>query len=87
MAPTTIAFTSVKLKCYSNTMLTSFEKKVIHFPEVTECYRITGVADFLLKVSIRDIEAYDAFLNTRLSSLPNIASVITTFVLGESRRS
>jgi DNA-binding Lrp family transcriptional regulator len=86
MAPTTIAFTSIKLKCYSNTTLTSFEKNVIHFPEVMECYRITGVADFLLKIAIRDVEAYDTFLNTRLATLPNIGSVITTFVLVETRR-
>jgi Lrp/AsnC family leucine-responsive transcriptional regulator len=63
--------------------LTSFEKKVIRFPEVMECYRITGIADFLLKIAIRDIEAYDSF---RLSTLPNISNVITSFVLVESRR-
>jgi len=48
------AFTTVRLKEHSATALRVFEKEVIKFPEVKECYHLTGRFDFLLKMAIRD---------------------------------
>ena len=45
------------------------------FPEVLECHALTGDCDYLLKVVARDLEAYGAFLNTKLIQAPGVISV------------
>ncbi len=80
-----IAFTTVQLKEHSQTALRGFEKEVIKFQEVMECYHLTGLFDFLLKIAIRDMTEYNSFLMNRLSTLPNIGVVQTFFVLSEGK--
>lgn len=81
-----IGFTTVKLKEHSDTILSQFEREVIKFPEVMECYQLTGVADFLLKVVIADMDAYNEFLKTKLAPLPHVGNLLTSFVLVEAKR-
>ncbi|WP_245951981.1 Lrp/AsnC ligand binding domain-containing protein [Mesorhizobium loti] len=39
--------------------------------EVTQCYMITGDADFVLIVAVEDVEAFDVFVKTKLYTNPN----------------
>jgi Lrp/AsnC family leucine-responsive transcriptional regulator len=80
-----IAFTTVQLKEHSQAALRGFEKEGIKFHEVMECYHLTGQFDFLLKIAIRDMNEYNAFLMNKLATLPNIGVVQTFFVLSESK--
>ncbi|HEX9511893.1 MAG TPA: Lrp/AsnC family transcriptional regulator [Puia sp.] len=80
-----VAFTTVQLKEHSLVALKGFEREVVKFPEVMECYQLTGQFDFLLKTAIRDMGEYkDLFMN-RLATLPNIGSVQSYFVLSEGK--
>ena len=83
---TLIGYTTVQLKEHSQAILRGFEKEVIKFPEVMECCQLTGQSDFLLRVVIQDMEAYNDFLLNRLATLPNIGTVHTSFVLSEAKR-
>ena len=76
----------MKLKEHSEAVLSGFEREVIKFPEVMECYQLTGLSDFLIKVVIQDIEAYNHFLKNKLATLPYIGNVHTSFVLSEAKR-
>jgi DNA-binding Lrp family transcriptional regulator len=49
--------------------------------EVTECLATTGAADYHLRVLCRDIEAYNAFLESFLFTQPAVASAQTNVVL------
>jgi Lrp/AsnC family transcriptional regulator, leucine-responsive regulatory protein len=80
-----IAFTTVQLKEHSLSALNGFEKEAVKFPEVMECYHLTGQFDFLLKVAIADMNEYHQFLRNKLATLANIGSVQTYFVLNESK--
>ncbi len=60
-----------------------FENFVRASPEVMECAAITGEADFVLKIVVPDMKAYDRFLNERVFTLPGIASVRSNVVLRE----
>lgn len=80
-----IAFTSIQLREHTQTALRNFEKTSVKFKEVMECYRLTGQFDFLLKVAIKDMQEYNAFLMERLATVPNIGSVQTYFVLSEGK--
>ena len=55
------------------------------YPEVLECHHIAGEEDFLLKVAVRDIGEYEQFLLHKLSKIPGIDRVKTTFVLSTSK--
>ncbi|PCF94685.1 Lrp/AsnC family transcriptional regulator [Vreelandella nigrificans] len=58
-----------------------FESRIRQYPEVLQCYATTGNADFVLRVVIEDMAAYDKFLNEKLFTLDGISQVSSNFVL------
>lgn len=78
-----IAFTNVQLKQHSQSKISDFEKTVIKFDEVMECYHMTGVYDYLLKIIIADMPAYQDFIVNKLSKLADIGTVQSSFVMTE----
>ena len=81
-----IGYTSIHLKEHSQAVLRGFEMEVIKFPEVMECCQLTGKADFLIRVVVADLGAYNSFLLNKLATLANIGTVQTSFVLSEAKR-
>jgi len=63
-----------------------FEQAMREWPEVLQCYAVTGSADFLLRVVIPDMAAYDRFLNDKLFDLPGISQVNSNFALREVKQ-
>jgi Lrp/AsnC family leucine-responsive transcriptional regulator len=60
----------------------SFEKAISSMPEIIECSIVTGQkADFLLKVVVRDMQAYEKFLLGHLTRLEGVTGVHSSFVL------
>ena len=55
--------------------LHDFEERVRRFPEVIECYTVTGSADYFLKIVTRDIKHYDRFLRRHLIQIPLVRDV------------
>jgi len=78
-----IAYCQVVLSDHANNTLGQFTEAVAKFPEVMECFQMTGNCDYLLKIAVRDVEDYSNFYNTNLAKLPNITTVQTSFVLTE----
>jgi DNA-binding Lrp family transcriptional regulator len=81
------SYTNVQLKEHSKPMLQLFETNIIEFPEVLECYHMTGAYDYLLKVVVGDITEYHDFIMNRLASLANIGTVQSSFILTEVKES
>lgn len=67
-----VVFTTVNLSITGRQQLEEFESSVSDFPEVVECYTMTGVWDYMLKIITRDIRHYESFVRERLLSLPMI---------------
>lgn len=80
-----IAFSHVLLKSHSADTLGEFETQVIKFREVMECLQMTGAYDFILRIAVQDMEAYNIFLRDKLAQLPNISTVQSFFVLRASK--
>ncbi|MCC7400594.1 MAG: Lrp/AsnC family transcriptional regulator [Chitinophagaceae bacterium] len=78
-----VAFTNVQLKEHSHPMLKAFEKDIVKFGEVMECYHMTGVYDYLLKIVVKDINEYQNFIVNKLAKLSNIGTVQSGFVMTE----
>lgn len=68
-------FIGVTLKEHTRSYLEKFLKKVNTFPEVMDCYMVTGNFDYLLKVVLKDIDAYQTFVETKLSLIKELGSV------------
>ncbi len=59
-----------------------FEAAVREIPQVIECLLITGQdADYQLKVAVHDMDAYQALLLNRITRIPGVSGVHTSFVL------
>ena len=60
----------------------TFERQVGEYPEVQECYLITGqTADYVLKVLVEDMEAYQQFLLGTLTRIDGVTGVQSSFVM------
>lgn len=75
-------FVSIKLEKQRSGNLDAFGKAIERWPEVMECYLMTGQFDFLLRVVCADLEAYERFLRERLTQLEGVASIESSFSLG-----
>lgn len=63
------------------TSLKDVKSKLLALEEMQECYQLTGDVDFLLKVAVRDMPAYTRFINDKLTAIPGIQNIRTSFVL------
>ena len=80
-----IAFSQVLLNGHAADTLLKFENEVVKFPEVMECFQMTGTFDFLLRIATTDMNAYHEFYRHKLATLPNINSIQSFFVLSETK--
>lgn len=78
-----VAFTNVQLKQHAQNILLNFEKAIVKFEEVMECYHMTGVYDYLLKVAVTDMAAYQDFIVNKLARLTDIGTVQSSFIMTE----
>ena len=78
-----IAFSHVLLNDHTKETLDKFEQDVAKFPEVMECFQMTGTVDFILRIATTDMEAHRDFYRNKLATLPNISTVQSYFVLSE----
>ena len=75
------AFAEISLKDHSKDAITHFVEQIVQFPEVTECHYVTGGYDFMLKVMVPDIKAYNDFVLEKLADVPNIGKVASALSL------
>lgn len=75
-----LAFSSVSLERQAEAM-DGFEAAVLRFPEILECYSVTGEQDFVLRIVAKDLKAFADFLSDRLLRVPGVRSVRSSIVL------
>jgi Lrp/AsnC family transcriptional regulator, leucine-responsive regulatory protein len=74
-------FVSIKLESQREEALDRFAKSIQRWPEVLECYLMTGPRDYLLRVVVADLAAYERFLKQKLTKLSGIGSIESSFAL------
>jgi Lrp/AsnC family leucine-responsive transcriptional regulator len=74
-------FVQVSLERQIEVGLESFEARVLARPEVLECYLMTGDADYMLRVVVPDVAAFERFLLDHLTRIPGVASIKSSFAL------
>lgn len=81
------AFASVKLERQREEELDRFAEAVSNWPEIVDCYLMTGQRDYLLRIVVPDLESYERFLKHKLTRLKGVASIESSFALGQIKRS
>ena len=76
-------FISIRLERQRSHELDAFGAAISRWPEVMECYLMTGQFDFLLRVVCADLGAYEQFLRERLTQVEGVASIESSFSLGQ----
>lgn len=76
-----MAFCQIKLVQHTKNNVTRFEEQAARLTEVVECYNISGEYDYLLKVLVKDMQAYREFMLNKLTALDHIGSTQSTFVI------
>jgi Lrp/AsnC family leucine-responsive transcriptional regulator len=74
-------FIQVTLEKQTEPVLETFEASVARFPEVMECYLMTGDSDYLLRVVVPDIVTLQHFIVDRLSKTHGVANIRSSFAL------
>jgi Lrp/AsnC family leucine-responsive transcriptional regulator len=68
-------FMSVKLDRQIDSQLKVFEAEVMKYPEVVDCWLMTGENDYLLRILAPGLREYEHFLTSKLTKIPGIASI------------
>ncbi|MFO1389328.1 Lrp/AsnC family transcriptional regulator [Cellvibrio sp.] len=79
---TLMAFIQISMDKHTPERFDAFESTVAQYPEVLECHLITGQSsDYLLKVIVKDMDAYQQFLLNKLTRIEGVSGVHSSFVL------
>jgi Lrp/AsnC family transcriptional regulator, leucine-responsive regulatory protein len=60
-----------------------FDAAITNLPEVLDCCRVSGTFDYLVKLIVQDMDAYNRFYQDRFSTIPGIVHISSFFVMAE----
>jgi Lrp/AsnC family leucine-responsive transcriptional regulator len=75
------AFVRVRLSQQDDRHLAIFEEAIGAFPEVMECYLMTGEADYQLRVLVESLAEFEDFLRHKLTRIAGVSQVTSSFAL------
>jgi len=79
-------FVSVTLSFHNAEAINNFQRIILEMPEVIEAHHVTGEDDYLLKIVLPDIGAYESFLLDKLTRIEGVNKVKSSFVLSKLKR-
>ena len=80
-------FVQISLDLQVEDRLEKFERAIMRRPEVLECYLMTGDSDYLLRVVVPDVAAYERFLNDSLTRIEGVEGIKSSFALKQVKYS
>ncbi|MFM5923416.1 MAG: Lrp/AsnC family transcriptional regulator [Novosphingobium sp.] len=75
----TTVFVAIRTNRHDPEWLDAFSKGIARIDEVSECHRMAGEVDYLLKLVVRDIAHYDRIYRRLIAVVPDLADVSSTF--------
>lgn len=79
--PVTV-FVRVSLESHTEASVKKFEQEIARVDQVLECFVMTGMSDYLLRVVVSDLSDYENFVRRKLHPIGGIASIDSSFVYG-----
>ncbi|SEL73451.1 Lrp/AsnC family transcriptional regulator [Streptacidiphilus jiangxiensis] len=76
------AFVRIGLERHNAASVEAFEEHVQRIDHIQDCYLMAGSTDYLLRIVVEDLQAYERLVRTRLHAIPGIASIESEFAFG-----
>ncbi|MGR7920900.1 Lrp/AsnC family transcriptional regulator [Zobellella denitrificans] len=80
-------FVQIKTQRHDSRWLARFAETVTAFEEVVEFYRMSGDWDYLLRVVVADINAYDRFYKKLITSTEGLSDITSSFAMEQIKYS
>ena len=74
-------FIQIVLERQVDRNLDDFQSKIALYPEVMECYLMTGDFDYLIRVVVPDMAALERFILDKLTKIPGLSNIKSSFAL------
>ncbi len=74
-------FARIRLKQHDLATVEALETAAQKCPEIVECYSMTGDADYICRVLVADVAAYEDFLKKTILNFPGVGSVTSSVAL------
>ncbi|MEH6569191.1 MAG: Lrp/AsnC family transcriptional regulator [Halioglobus sp.] len=82
-----VVFSTINLTSTGRQNLIEFERDIVEHPEVIECYTMTGIWDYMLKIVTKDIRHYEKFVRNTLTTSPSIRELHSHMAVTEIKNS
>ena len=82
-----VVFATINLTSTGRQNLLEFEREIVEHQEVMECYTMTGIWDYMLKIVTRDIRHYEEFVRNTLTASPSIRELHSHMAVTEIKNS
>ena len=79
------ALVRITMNSHSADVVTALENQIREVPRIVEAYLMSGGADYLLKVMVKDLAEFEEFIRDDVRTLPGIASIETSFAFGMTK--
>lgn len=81
------AYMQISLIRQRDNAINNFIEQINKIDEVMECYNVTGQADYLLKIIVKDITAFDTLVKEKLSPIEEIRNMHSMVVISKDKYS
>jgi len=79
------AFIQISLGRQAVNFISEFKKKVDEINEIVDCYLVTGTCDFILKIEVADVAAFENLITNKLSKVEEIGNMQTLVILSQPK--
>ena len=81
----TTVFVAIRTRRHDADWLGAFDAAIAGIEEITECHRMAGDIDYMLKLRVRDIADYDRIYQRLIQRIPDLADVTASFSMEEMK--
>jgi Lrp/AsnC family leucine-responsive transcriptional regulator len=81
------AFIQLSLGRQAGNFINDFKQRIDSIDEIVDCYQVTGNCDFLLKIEVADIPAFENLISNKLSKIEEIGNMQTLVILSQPKNS
>ena len=82
---TTTVFVTIRTRRHDAEWLGAFDEAIAGIEEITECHRMAGDIDYMLKLRVRDIADYDRIYQRLIKRIPDLTDVTASFSMEEMK--
>jgi Lrp/AsnC family leucine-responsive transcriptional regulator len=77
----------ITLPRHTESVVDKFKKQIAAIAEITDCYKVTGNADYILHVMVRDINAFEELVARKIATIEEISQMQTMVILSKAKES